>query len=127
MVTQHWGGTATALSSGQVLIEAGGGEAGGATSPELYDPSNGRFTAIAVTTEPRMFATATLLADGRVLIAGGGSGPVELYDPVTGRFTQGPSLTVPRKRATATLLSNGQVLIAAGFADTSLSSAELFG
>jgi hypothetical protein len=67
----------------------------------------------------RAFATATLLPDGRVLVAGGGRGTgalatAELYDPVTGRFAPTGSMTTSRFSATATLLPSGQVLIAGG-------------
>jgi hypothetical protein len=66
----------------------------------------------------RRFHTATLLPDGRVLVAGGwGSGPLdsaELYDPGTGIWTATGSLTQPRAGHTATLLPSGKVLVAGG-------------
>jgi hypothetical protein len=41
---------------------------------------------------PRAYHTATLLADGRVLISGGDATgtTAEIYDPATGRFTSLP-------------------------------------
>ena len=51
--------------------------------------------------------TATLLSDGRVLVAGGGYyvAPAELYDPATGNWTFTGNLNYGRLLHTATLLS----------------------
>lgn len=60
------GSAVAVLSDGRVLV------AGGAASPELYDPGKGEFLAVAGGYgQPRYYATATLLSDGRVLITGG--------------------------------------------------------
>jgi hypothetical protein len=71
--------------------------------------------------------TATLLSDGRVLIAGGaGNGPLataELYDPATGTFSPTGSMADSHYDHTATLLSYGDVLIAGGYGPA---SAELY-
>jgi hypothetical protein len=64
-------------------------------------------------------ATATLLLDGRVLVAGGDSSngyrSAELYDPKTGTFSKTGSMTVGRNYATAKLLLDGRVLILGGW------------
>src|SRR3989442_14523614 len=64
--------------------------------------------------------TATLLADGRVLIAGGeGSGApgstLEIFNPATSSFSAGGTLATPRKNHAAVLLSGGRVMIVGGF------------
>jgi N-acetylneuraminic acid mutarotase len=70
----------------------------------------------------RIFHTATRLADGSVLVAGGvtGSGPelpdfAELYDPATGSWTAAGTFVTPRRSHTATLLTDGKVMVAGGF------------
>jgi N-acetylneuraminic acid mutarotase len=70
--------------------------------------------------------TTTLLADGRVLVAGGhGSGDrhdpastgAEVYDPGTGQWTETGRMTAAHRSGhTAILLPNGQVLVAGGSA-----------
>src|SRR5205814_793375 len=64
--------------------------------------------------------TATLLPNGKVLVAGGAtSGGVfasaELYDPASGTWTATGSLNTGRLDHTATLLPNGMVLVAGGY------------
>jgi hypothetical protein len=137
--------TATLLTNGKVLI-AGGFSFSPSfpvwASAELYDPSTGSLTASADMTTSRYSHTATLLSNGKVLIAGGSStvnGPgslasAELYDPSTGSFIATGGMTTPRTGHTATLLNNGKVLIAGGYsyilgnngAQRVLASAELY-
>jgi hypothetical protein len=100
----------------------------------------GTFVATGNLTMPRLNHTATLLENGKVLIAGGGSGEqglasAELYDPDTGTFaatgTVQPNgerrIGTPRRSHTATLLNNGMVLIAGGYGPGGiLAGAELY-
>jgi Galactose oxidase, central domain len=64
--------------------------------------------------------TATLLFDGRVLVAGGRdvstvSQFAHIYDPTTSRWSRTGPMWSPRYEHTATLLSDGSVLAAGGF------------
>jgi hypothetical protein len=80
-------------------------------------------------TVARASATATLLPNGQVLIAGGagGSTSTELYDPATNTLSAGPPMGQARYGATATLLPNGKVLIAGGNDGTNaLSTTEFY-
>ena len=76
--------------------------------------------------------TATLLADGRIVLIGGenASGPVgaaEVYDPAAGTFSPAGSSLVPRADHTATLLADGRVLVAGGRSNALLlNSTEVF-
>ena len=76
--------------------------------------------------------TATLLPNGKVLVAGGENAAAdlasaELYDPASGTWTTTGSLVNSRSQHTATLLPNGKVLVAGGLGDGGpLASAELY-
>ncbi len=132
--------TATLLPNGKVLVTGGQIELFGSGyrtlgSAELYDPATGTWSPTNSLADDRVGHTATLLRNGKVLVAGGyryGTGNLasaELYDPATGTWTTTGTLTTPREAHTATLLDDGSVLVAAGHSDVStgfLSSAELY-
>ena len=71
-------------------------------------------------------ATATLLPDGQVLLAGDTT--AERYDPATDRWSPAGALTTYRTSHTATPLPDGRVLVAGGFAlySTGTAAAELY-
>lgn len=133
--------TATLLAAGNVLI-VGGMERNGVTdaSAELYDPATGRFTPAAKMKGQRGWgSTATRLANGEVLIAGGATGSLcspdchlasaELYDPATGSFKVTGSMKEPRAGGFAILLPTGDVLMVGGTMTSgkdSQASAELY-
>jgi WD40 repeat protein len=95
-------------------------------SAEIYDPATGAWTATGTLVTPRIYHTATLLHDGRVLVAGN-STSVELYDPPSGSWTATGDMAEFRQGHTATLLLDGMVLVADGYADGgALSSAEVY-
>lgn len=123
------GHTATRLADGRVLLTGGWGPGGDVVgllaNAELWDPASGEFRLLAATmANSRGGHTATVLGDGRVLIAGGFSGSpayryAELFDPSTERFTPvtgGPS--EPRALHAAFRLADGSVLLAGGENDT---------
>jgi WD40 repeat protein len=83
----------------------------------------------------RYYHTASILADGTVLAAGGYDGEnilntVESYNPLTGLWTYVGGMTHTRAYHTASMLANGQVLVAGGSINNNnnvyLSSCELY-
>jgi N-acetylneuraminic acid mutarotase len=83
----------------------------------------------------RYWHTATLLLNGKVLVAGGyGSGTnfvlatAEVYDPASNTWSATHSLASPRVFHTATLLPNGKVLVSGGqdASGRSLETAEVY-
>jgi len=137
----HQGGsTSTMLADGRVLVVGGVFSTNSAvtrSTVDLFSSQDGAFSKTTTTVAPRYYATATLLADGRVLVAGGidytATGfpllaSAELFDPATDTFHATGSMSTTRDHATATLLPNGKVLIAGGehLSYTGTTSAELY-
>jgi Galactose oxidase, central domain/Kelch motif len=133
MKVRRMGPAATLLRDGRVLILGGSDGLGGESTQlaELYDPQTGKFTPggklaarvpkYSVSSTLLDGHSATLLSDGRVLIAGGQTAwgmttvaAAELYEPSTGKFSPTGSMAVARSKHSATLLSDGRVLIAGG-------------
>ncbi|MBJ6723240.1 kelch repeat-containing protein [Geomesophilobacter sediminis] len=121
---KRYGHTATLLRDGRVLVAGGWywtwiGSLATRASAEIYDPATGTWTQTGSLKYDRYEHTATLLQDGRVLVAGGTdtlstSATAEIYDPATGTWTQTGSLNYKRYYHTATLLHDGRVLVAGG-------------
>jgi hypothetical protein len=95
-------------------------------------PTDGAITPASNMTIARAAHTATLLPNGKVLLAGGMqrgevfSNSVELYDPTTGSFAATSNMATRRAGHTATLLPTGKVLIAGGSNGEWLSICELY-
>jgi len=127
MITARELHTATLLADGTVLVVGGSGSVGERSSlgsAEIYHPDTGKWTATGANAFPRVRHTATLLADGRVLVIGGdcdlgqpnctsglGLEPTELYDQSTQSWSQTAPLTVGIHFHQAILLSDGRVLV----------------
>ena len=120
---EYFSFTATLLRDGRVLIAGGhetNGQSGGPPDAAfLFDPSTNQFATTGSLNLFREAHTATLLADGKVLIAGGfyaggETNTAELYDPASGTFAATGSMADARFRHHALALQTGQVLIVGG-------------
>lgn len=125
------------LPDGSVLAVGGngGGELVGhantVATVRAFDPALAKWTDLAPMAEPRERAQVALLADGRVLVAGGmqrtsdASGQprllssTEIYDPVADSWSNGPALPEPRAGGTALTLRDATVLVLGGEGPTS--------
>ena len=101
-------------------------------APAALAQVSGAWTTTGSLNTPREGHTATLLANGQVLVVGGAEvtgflNSAELYNPATGKCTATGSMATPRIDHSATLLPNGDVLVAGGEnAAGLLNSAELY-
>ena len=105
------------LRDGRVLVVGGfnwNGQTDRIVSADLYEPSTGIFTPTGATHNGWPGPTATMLADGSVLIAQVGP-EGEVYVPATGTFTpKGVMRVQDLFDPTASLLMDGTVLLTGG-------------
>jgi N-acetylneuraminic acid mutarotase len=120
--------TATVLVDGEVLVAGGSttfhGETGSVTATaEIYNPATGKWRSAGQMARPRYVHSAVLLADGRVLVAGGwyamsSSDPshetVEIYDPAANKWSTTGSMIQARAEFGMAMLPDGRVLAAGG-------------
>ena len=117
----------TALANGDALVTGGTNVHQGAfAGAERYVAQANEWRAAGAMSSPRYRHTATLLNDGRVIVAGGSNSnapcncttflsAVDLYDPATNQWTATGALLTARYAHTATRLDNGKILVAGGF------------
>ena len=130
--------TATTLADGRVLVAGGddGSLAPGSalSSVQIYTSGSG-WAAGESMKKIRLDHAAVLLADGRVLVAGGTDAngtalkTAEIYDPKTGHWTMTGTMPTPRAGFTMTVLPDGRVVAAGGYSSNptdALAAADLF-
>ena len=134
--------TAVMLADGSILLAGGHADERGLASEPLatawrLDPLTGALTQLASMPTPRRDALATLLDDGRVLLAGGADGIIPaagaafqlvdtssgapavtasavIYDPVTDTWTETAPMPSPVAAGISVVLQDGSVLVAGG-------------
>ncbi len=127
MTQGRFGHTATKLNDGRVLIVGGAAFSDDTrprfvalTSVEIFDPRTSTFVSAPPLAQGRHWHSATLLNDGRVLVAGGAReemhhlATVEVWDSTKRVWSSGTPLQTPRCLHQAQRLPNGAVLMSGG-------------
>jgi hypothetical protein len=142
--------TVTLLPNGRVMLVGGQNERQGndtTTTPQtsqavsrtthLYDPATGTWTDGPPLTTARYSHSAVVLANGKLLVAGGQGAQsfggqtnlasAELYDPVANTWAPAASMNVPRVNFGMIALPNGKVLAVGGTSNgPSVATTELY-
>lgn len=105
---------------------------------EIYDPATGAWTATPNMAKFRAGSTSFVMADGRVLVAGGTEGnnshelhdvadllgtaqkTTEIYNPVSNSWSTGPNMTEFKAGAMSVVLADGRWLVSGGVTHTTL-------
>jgi hypothetical protein len=131
---------ATSLAFTAILASAvtgcgggGGGGSKGSVAPPITQ--GGTYTNVGPLSKARVFHSATLMDDGKILIVGGLTGPtaataeVEILDPSTGAVSSAAPMSTARLRHSAVLLATKKVLVIGGQSDrfgAALATTELY-
>ncbi len=130
MVSERAHPLAALLANGKVLV-VGGETFGGCAitnidTAEIYDPVTNKFSALSAALPGDVYTSATTLADGTVLLAGGwtidaqhpdGYRTSALFNPTAGTFSLLGGAVQPAGRAAVAKLANGDVLFAGGYVE----------
>jgi Galactose oxidase, central domain len=130
----------TLLANGQVLVAGGctAYDANGClavtTKAEIYNPMTGTWKATGTLRGARHAMTATRLASGKVLVAGGATAAMdainssEIYDPVAKTWTLGLKMVTARSDYASLMLATGKILFTGGenINGVSIKNAELY-
>ncbi|MFA7418595.1 MAG: kelch repeat-containing protein [Melioribacteraceae bacterium] len=124
---KYWGSKVVVLKDGDVLVIGGtldtsSDTTGALKECELFDYESKKWEYTQVLNTGRYDHTATLLNDGKVLIAGGKNiyhgvkllNTCEIYDPITKQWNYIAPMHYPRAGHSATLLPNNKVLVIGG-------------
>jgi hypothetical protein len=135
-----YGHTATLLPNNKVLVTGGMNinnpnydTSSAISACQLFDPNTGTWSSTGSMSKARAYHLASLLPNGKVLVAGGGGinylNTSELYNPADGTWSNASNMNLARKMGTATLLNNGTLLVAGGANNSGVftSSVELYG
>ena len=135
-LNRYHGSRSVTLTDGRVLVY-GTDQDHGTVKTDVFDPPTNRFSAVGDSNFTRNDSPGVLLANGKVLVAGGTTYPnadfsstssAELFDPLTNTWSITGSMNIPRRSFFMVRLINGKVLVGGGIRDksTSLKSAEIY-
>lgn len=109
------------LKDGRVLLVGGTGSGSQSSFAEMYDPATNTWIPAGTLPFPTSSATATRIADGRVIVAGGNDrtndlsrASAALFDPATRTWSSLPPMALPRRDHQSIALPDGRLLVSCG-------------